>query len=247
MTVVGGRAPPGCIESTVPGGRAEVGTHARRGSTPSRRRSAVTNPTRRPVSVAPLTRTIGGADRRGLAVLCGRAEPARPACHPPSPAIVSEAATASPAPIFFQAGRGCRATGRPSRASWLAWVAWAPVSANVRNGAADGPPDATAGRIAPDREVFPVRTCPACSATSRADRGRCPGFLAVSAATSALTSAGTVMGRAGIENRTWASATSSAEPWNGGAPVRHSYPTTPREYRSDAGVADPPAARSGAR
>src|SRR5215469_2642016 len=109
MTVVGGRAPPGCIESTVPGGRAEVGTHARRGSTPSRRRLAVTNPTCRPVSVAPLTRTIGGgggADRRGLGVLCGRAEPAEPACHPPSPAIVSAAAAASPAPIFFQAGRG---------------------------------------------------------------------------------------------------------------------------------------------
>src|SRR5262249_16191467 len=63
----------------------------------------------------------------------------------------------------------------------------------------------------------------------------------------APTPAGTVAGRAGNERRRCASATSSAVPPNGGAPVRHSYPTTPREYRSDAGVAGPPAARSGAR
>ncbi len=59
-------------------------------------------------------------------------------------------------------------------------------------------------------------------ATSPALRGRAAGLLAVSSSTSAATSAGTCPGSGGSGRSRCASATASAGPVNGGAPVRHS-------------------------
>lgn len=109
---------------------------------------------------------------------------------------------ASPAPAFFHAGPRRRRACRPPRTGGLACVARALMSVSVTGTAAPQPPGAVMGEIAPDAVIFPAaRSCPARSATSRAEAGRFDGSLAVSAATSAPTSAGTVTGKAGNRHR----------------------------------------------
>ena len=90
------------------------------------------------------------------------------------------------------------------------------------------------------------RSAAACCATSAAVAGRAAGSLAVSLPTSAATPSGTG-GSGGSGLCRLAVVTSSGVPRNGGVPARHSNATTPSEYRSLAGVAAAPAARSGAR
>src|SRR5262249_57232927 len=101
----------------------------------------------------------------------------------------------------------------------LACVGGSLMSVSVAGGAASEPPGAVTGEIAPDEVIFTAAcSCPARSATSRAEVGRFPGFLAVSAATSALISAGTVAGKAGNGHRRGGSATPNAGPRDGGGP-----------------------------
>ena len=94
---------------------------------------------------------------------------------------------------------------------------------------------------------MPSRSRPAHVMASAASLGRLPGSFAVRRMTNAVTSAATDAGSGGSGRSRWARATSSGVPVNGRVPVRHSYATIPREYRSLAGPAFSPTARSGAR
>src|SRR5262249_41230686 len=140
IIVFGGRVLAGCTDSTVPGGCADVGTHARRGRRPSRRSSASITPACWPVSRALLIRPIGGD---GGVELRGVAAPVRPACHPARPAAISAAATASAATAGFHPRPRCFAA-LPKSGSPVC-VAWALVPVNVGGGAAAEPRCAVAG------------------------------------------------------------------------------------------------------
>lgn len=88
---------------------------------------------------------------------------------------------------------------------------------------------------------------PARAATWAALAGRARGSLAVRSSTSAAASRGTEGGSGGSGCCWWASITAIGWPVNGGWPVRHWKATMPRAYRSAAGVAAAPRARSGAK
>ncbi len=70
--------------------------------------------------------------------------------------------------------------------------------------------------------------------------------MAVSLATSSASESGTQSGSAGSGWCRCAAMTSAEVPRKGVLPDRHSYSTTPREYRSLAAVPQPPEMRSGA-
>ncbi len=179
-----------------------------------------------PVPSAGAAAAGGWADWR-----CASAGPGMVARSQPATPITTTAASAMAA----RASRHARGYAPDRRERGAAGQAADPAEAAARR------PSPAAGAL-----IRPACSHLACAATSAALAGLRSGSLAVRPATSAATPAGTDGGSGGSGRSRCASATASGPPPNGRLPARHSYAIIPSAYRSAAGLAEAPAARSGA-